>query len=101
AIWEDVDPKTNFFSIFVQGLTNAYQFEDPEGAYKPGDPPGTGRKFTQKNLQLNFHRTGDAIALHEEEFSFGIPLDPDPTRQAEILKLYNMQAPLDYQWIYR
>lgn len=101
AIWEDVDPTTNFFSIFVQGLTNAYQFEDPEGAYKAGDPPGTGRKFTQKNLQLNFHRTGDAVALHEEEFSFGIPLDADPARQGEILKLYNMQAPLDYQWIYR
>lgn len=99
AIWEDIDARTDYFSIFVQGLTNAYQFEDPEGAYKDGDPPGTGRKFTQKNLQLNFHRQGDQYLQHENEVRYGLPLDP--TRQEEILEIYGMTEPLDYQWVYR
>lgn len=101
AIWEDLDARTDFFSIFVQGLTNAYQFEDPQGAFKAGDPPGTGRKFTVKNLQLNFHRAGDADLLHEDEIRYGLPLEREPTRQAEILKLYGVSEPIDHQWVYR
>lgn len=101
AIWEDLDARTDFFSVFVQGLTNAYKFEDPAGAFKAGDPPGTGRKFTVKNLQLNFHRAGDADLQHEEEIRYGIPLDRSPTRQADILKLYGVSAPIDHQWVYR
>lgn len=101
AIWEDLDARTDFFSVFVQGLTNAYQFEDPAGAFKAGDPPGTGRKFTVKNLQLNFHRSGDADLQHEEELHYGVALDRDPTRQEDILKLYGVAAPIDFQWIYR
>jgi hypothetical protein len=101
AIWEDVDARTDFFSVFVQGLTNAYKFEDPEGGFKAGDAPGTGRKFTVKNLQLNFHRAGDADFQHEEEVRFGVALDRDPTRQADLLKLYGVPAPIDHQWVYR
>lgn len=101
AIWEDVDGRTDFFSIFVQGLTNAYKFDDPEGAFKAGDPPGTGRTFTVENLQLNFHRAGDADLQHEEEIRYGIPLETSPTRQADILKLYGVEAPIDHQWVYR
>lgn len=101
AIWEDLDARTDFFSVFVQGLTNAYKFEDPAGAFKAGDPPGTGRKFTIKNLQLNFHRAGDADLQHEEELHYGVPLDRSPTRQADILKLYGVSEPIDHQWVYR
>ena len=36
----DVDPRTDHFSVYIQGLTNAYKFLDPEGAFKSGDPPG-------------------------------------------------------------
>ena len=31
ATWEDVDPRIDFFSVYVQGLTNAYQWVDPPG----------------------------------------------------------------------
>ena len=37
-----IDPRIDFFSVFVGGLTNAFQFEDVPGGFKPGDPPGTG-----------------------------------------------------------
>ncbi|REK17647.1 MAG: hypothetical protein DWQ37_05825, partial [Planctomycetota bacterium] len=52
ATWEDIDPRVDYFSVYVEGLTNAYRWTDPEGAFKPGDPPTTGREFEQKNLML-------------------------------------------------
>jgi hypothetical protein len=58
AIWTDVydrAPKTNRFSIFVSGLSDAWR-QDP--APKDGGPrPPTRRK----TLQLNFQRLGDDI----------------------------------------
>lgn len=100
-IWEDIDPRVNFLSIFAQGLTNAYEFDDPAGAFKAGDPPGTGRIFTHKNLQLNFWRPGDTVATHEGEIRLGMPIESDPIRQGEIFTIYGMTAPLDHQWVYR
>ncbi|HTN76131.1 MAG TPA: hypothetical protein VL096_12830 [Pirellulaceae bacterium] len=100
-IWEDIDPHVNFASIFVQGLTNAYKAEDPPGAYKAGDPIGTGRIITTKTLQLNFWRPGDAVNAHEEEIRYGVPLDTNPTRQAELFEIYGVTSPLDYLWVYR
>ncbi len=34
ATWEDVDPRIDYFSVYVEGLTNAYQWIDPPGAYQ-------------------------------------------------------------------
>jgi hypothetical protein len=99
--WTDIDPRIDYFMVFVQGLTNAYRFEDPAGAYKAGDPPGTGRKITRKTLQLNFWRPGDTIDPHEEEIHFGCRLDPDPSDQQKILAEYGVDKPVDHVWIYR
>ncbi|HEX3871444.1 MAG TPA: hypothetical protein VHV77_13455, partial [Pirellulales bacterium] len=44
--WDDLASTIKRLSIFVEGLSTAYQWEDPEGAYKPGEAPGTGRKLT-------------------------------------------------------
>lgn len=99
--WDDVDPGLDYFSIFVQGLTNAYKYEDPAGAFKAGDPPGTGRKLLQKTLQLNFWRPGDRIDQHEDEIRFGVRLDSNPVEQQRILKLYGLTERLDYLWVYR
>ena len=67
ATWEFVDPRIDFFKIYVKGLTNAYRFADQAGAYKIGDTPGTGRVFAQKTLKLNFWRPGDDIDPTKEE----------------------------------
>lgn len=93
AMWTGVDPEMDFFSVYVRGLTNAYRWEDPQGAYKPGDPPGKGRKFARKVLQLNFWRPGDRFLEHESEVRFGIaPGKSD---------LYGVDKGVAYRWIYR
>jgi len=83
ATWEDLDPRIDFFCIFVSGLTNAYRWEDPPGAFQPGDPPGKGRQWARKTLRLNFWRPGDEHLEHEQEIRFGIP------------------GEVDYEWVYR
>jgi hypothetical protein len=99
--WTEVDPRIDYFVVYVQGLTNAYKFEDPEGAYHAGSPPGTGRKITKKTLQLNFWRPGDTVDPNEEEIRFGCRLDPDEAEQAKILMEYEIEKPVDYVWVYR
>jgi hypothetical protein len=83
ATWEDIDPKTFQFSLYVVGLTNAYRWTDQPGELKPGDPIGKGRKLQRKILKLNFWRPGDQYYEHEEEIRYGIP------------------GGVDYQWVYR
>jgi hypothetical protein len=80
--WDGIDPATDRFSIYVQGLSGAYQWieEAPPAA---GAPPGSGRKIKLKTLQLNFWRPGDAFYEHESEIRYGAP------------------GEVDHQWIYR
>jgi hypothetical protein len=93
AMWEDVDPEIDFFSINVGGLTNAYRWDVPPGAFKQGDPPGKGRVFSRKVLQLNFWRPGDSIEQNEREIRYGVaPGKSD---------LYGVGEGVAYQWIYR
>ena len=99
--WEDVDPRTDHFSVYIQGLTNAYKFLDPEGAFQSGDPPGKGRQFSFKTLQLNFWRPGDSVLEHEEEVRYGIPVMRNETEQQEVFQKYGVDKRLDYRWIYR
>jgi hypothetical protein len=99
--FEDVDPAIDYFSLFVHGLTNAYKYEDPAGAFKAGDPPGTGRKLLHKTLQLNFWRPGDRINQNEDEVRFGVRLDSNEAEQQRILKLYGLTERLDYLWVYQ
>ena len=35
--WEDVDPRTKWFSIYVEGLTNAYRWKDAPGEFTQDD----------------------------------------------------------------
>jgi hypothetical protein len=93
AMWEDVDPRIDFFSVYVRGLTNAYKWTVPPDAYKSGDPPGTGRKFTYKTLQLNFWRPGDEIDQNEREIIFGVA----PGRG----DFYDSPEGVAYRWVYR
>ncbi len=93
ATWTDVDPRIDFFSVYVGGLTNAYRWEDPAGAYKAGDAPGTGRQFTRKTLQLNFWRPGDEHLQDEQEIRFGVARGKGD--------LYDVSEGVAYRWVYR
>ncbi len=99
--WEDVDPRIDYLGVFIQGLTNAYKFEDPPNGYKKGELPGSARVLTHKTLQLNFWRPGDTIDEAEEEIRFGVRIEADPVAQAKIFALYGVQERLDWLWIYR
>ncbi|MBX3411303.1 MAG: hypothetical protein KF708_01195 [Pirellulales bacterium] len=71
--WTDIDPRTDYFSVYVNGLTNAYRWDDTP----------QGRKFARKTLQLNFWRPGDEYDQHEKEIRVGAP------------------GEVDYRWLYR
>jgi hypothetical protein len=101
AMWEGVDPRIDFFSVYVQGLTNAYQFADKADDFKPGDKPAKGRTFTRKTLVLHFWRPGDTVAEDENEIRYGMPIEKEEAAQKEINVQYGQDDRLDYRWIYR
>lgn len=92
AMWTDIDPRIDYFSIFAQGLNSEYRLEVKEGE---------NDSYQFETLQLNFWRPGDAYAEHENEIRFGVRLVDSPAEQAEILKLYGQTEPLDHRWIFR
>jgi hypothetical protein len=101
ATWEDIDPRVDYFSVDIKGLTNAYKPVDLPDAFKPGDPPGTGRDILSKALRLNFWRPGDAEHELEDRILYGVPYDADTARQTEILRAYGQTERLDHLWVYR
>ena len=72
ATFEDVDPHTDEFSIYIQGLTNAYKMEIKDGE----------RKYRRKTLKINFWSPGDEFCLDESEIRYGVP------------------GKVDYEWLY-
>ncbi len=67
AIWDDVDPESNYYSIFVSGLSNGWAVtDDPE-------KPGVKSIVRRKTLQLNFKRLGDRYLQKSEEIHFVPP----------------------------
>jgi len=61
AIWEDVDPRIDFFSIYVRGLTNAIRWRQvPGSTIGAGDPPGAHVEEALESLRLDFWRPGAA-----------------------------------------
>jgi hypothetical protein len=115
--WVDVDPRIDFFSIYVTGLTNAYRWTDPQNGFKAGDAPATGRQYTYKTLQLNFWRPGDEFAIYEDQIYIGSPEDKvakpaDPDNPAEAAApaapkeapspgQRNWDKIIDYRWVFR
>jgi hypothetical protein len=68
AIWDDVDPDSNRYSIFVSGLSNGWSVTDPV-------PPETKPVVRRKTLQLNFKRLGDRYQMKSEEIRFVPPAE--------------------------
>lgn len=83
AIWEDVDPRIDYVSVYVKGLTNAFRL----GKDIKGDT-------RLKTLQLNFYRPGDTVGEDDDYVDFGIPLVDNPVEQANICKRYNLPGPI-------
>lgn len=72
AIWEGIDPRIDFFSIYVRGLTNAIRWRPKPGeAIRPADPPGAHIDETLESLRLDFWRPGDDRAGGADEMSIG------------------------------
>lgn len=92
ATWTDVDPKTDYFTVHVKGLTNAYRIRYDSA----------GKKLIErKTLQLHFWRPGDTIAQTQDRILLGVPAFSDPLDQRRVLEQFGLQERLDYQWIYR
>jgi hypothetical protein len=90
AMWTDVDPRINEFSIYVAGLTNAYMWlnENEEGQYVVSGKidettgkfnekyvntgkVGEGRVIKQRVLKTDWWRVGDKDSLNETQIHFG------------------------------
>jgi hypothetical protein len=85
AVWENVDPRLDFISVCVHGLTNAYRIHTT--------PDGT-HELRQKTLQLNFWRPGDVVDQERDRIVYGIPLVDNPQRQIEITVRYDLPGPV-------
>jgi hypothetical protein len=76
ATWQDVDPNNVWFSVYVEGLTNAYRFADDPAkyaAYKKGTGDGQFREIRTKVLKINFWRPGDEFTVKENQVRSGVP----------------------------
>jgi hypothetical protein len=76
ATWQDIDPNNVWFSVYVEGLTNAYTFSDDPAKYaafkkKAGNEPF--REIRSKVLKLNFWRPGDEFTVKETQVRSGVP----------------------------
>ncbi|MDO5308158.1 MAG: hypothetical protein Q4G03_01475 [Planctomycetia bacterium] len=79
AMWRDVDPRIDKFSVYISGLTNAFRWD--YNAEEATEQFGSGRDIYRKILKLNFINPGD-----------------DKNSGKEIYK--TLPGELDYQWIY-
>lgn len=91
AMWEEIDPSIDRFSVYIGGLTNAYRFIDPPGGFKKDAVPGTGRLLQSKYLQLNFWRPSDEFTTTETEIYYGLPLTDAAGNETVI----------DHRWVFR
>ena len=104
ATWVDVDARMDAFSIYIEGLTNAYRWQDRNKTVRPLDRPKIvlrdsedkpirkplrkERVIRRKTLRLRFWRPGDEFYQNEREIRYGAPPSED-------------KGTLDYEWVWR
>jgi hypothetical protein len=72
ATWEDVDPRIDFFSISVTGLTNALQWRlAPDAEVTAADAPNAKLQEALQSLRLDFWRPGDGRQDQTGQASIG------------------------------
>jgi hypothetical protein len=67
AIWDDIDPEANRFTVFVSGLSNGWSLAEI--------PPDNKQIVRRKTLQLNFKRLGDRYYQQSGEIRFVPPIE--------------------------
>lgn len=84
AVWEEVDPRVNYVSIRVTGLTNAYRVvASADGTFD----------VKRKALQLNYWRPGDGAQQERDFVAYGIPYTDSYEEQIGITKRYALPGP--------
>jgi len=76
ATWQDIDPNNVWFSVYIEGLTNAYRFSDDPAKYAAFKKTGNYvpfREIRSKVLKLNFWRPGDEFTVRETQVRLGVP----------------------------
>jgi hypothetical protein len=82
ATWQDIDPNNVWFSVYVEGLTNAYKVADNAANYAAfiKDPKTNYnvvfREIRTKVLKMNFWRPGDEFTVRETQVRTGVPQLP-------------------------
>lgn len=72
ATWEDVDPRIDFFAVFIRGLTNSIRWRPrTDAVFTPESVPGAGLEYALESLRLDFWRPGDDRDEQSEEMSVG------------------------------
>ena len=69
AVWEDIDPRIDYFSIYVRGLTNAIDWKVRDD--RQADDPTSLSRDTLKSLRLDFWRPGDDVDGRPMEMMVG------------------------------
>ncbi len=80
ATWDNVDPRNVWFSVYIEGLTNAYRWKDDPAKYDDaikGRARAPFRELYAKVLKLNFWRPGDEYSVKEAQVRCGVPGQPD------------------------
>ena len=85
AVWEGVDPRIDYVSVKVEGVTNAFRIlTSPDGS----------KSFKHRVLQLNFWRPGDRFRESNDRIIYGIPLVDNADEQIEICRRYELPGPI-------
>jgi len=72
ATWEDVDPRLDFFTISIRGLTNAIRWRvKSDAAFSADTVPASQMDHALASLRLDFWRPGDDLDQVEEEMHVG------------------------------
>jgi len=72
AVWENIDPRIDYFSIFIRGLTNAIRWRvDPQARFTADGPPGLGTEHALESLRLDFWSPSDEADHSEDAISVG------------------------------
>ena len=77
ATWTDIDPRNVWFSVYVEGLTNAYRWKDDPAKFTESGGKTPYRELFAKVLQLNFWRPGDEYSQKESQIRYGTPGQKD------------------------